>query len=76
MLSVTVRSTLAQLDEVRLALHILPEAKFGELNENQEELLGTARRSECDGRRSPSTRPGGGRRPRRAPSAARADARR
>jgi signal transduction histidine kinase len=43
MLSATVRSVLAQLDEVRLPLHILLEARFGELNENQEELLGTAR---------------------------------
>lgn len=42
-LAATVRSTLAQLDEVRLPLHILLEAKFGDLNENQEELLGAAR---------------------------------
>jgi signal transduction histidine kinase len=43
MLSATVRSALAQLDEVRLPVHILLEAKFGDLNDNQEELLGTAR---------------------------------
>jgi signal transduction histidine kinase len=43
MLSATVRATIAQLDEVRLPLHILLDAKFGDLNENQEELLGTAR---------------------------------
>lgn len=43
-------STLAiqQLDEVRLPLHILLDNHFGELNENQEELLGAARvASEC-----------------------------
>ena len=38
-----VRDTLAQLDEVRLPLHILLETRFGELNENQEELLRDAR---------------------------------
>jgi signal transduction histidine kinase len=43
MLSATVRSSVAQLDDVRLPLHILLDAKFGDLNENQEELLGTAR---------------------------------
>ncbi|QJR36304.1 hypothetical protein [Gemmatimonas groenlandica] len=43
LLSATVRSTLGQLDDVRLPLHILLEAKFGDLNENQEELLGAAR---------------------------------
>ena len=32
-----------QLDEVRLPLHILLENHFGELNENQEEMLGAAR---------------------------------
>jgi hypothetical protein len=31
------------LDEVRLPLHILLESPFGELNENQEEMLGAAR---------------------------------
>jgi signal transduction histidine kinase len=33
----------AQLDEVRLPLHILLENRFGDLNENQEEMLGAAR---------------------------------
>jgi K+-sensing histidine kinase KdpD len=33
----------AQLNEVRLPLHILLDNRFGELNENQEELLGAAR---------------------------------
>ena len=33
----------AQLDEVRLPLHILLETRFGDLNENQEELLRDAR---------------------------------
>jgi hypothetical protein len=32
-----------QLDEVRLPLHILLDNRFGELNENQEEMLGAAR---------------------------------
>jgi signal transduction histidine kinase len=32
-----------QLEEVRLPLHILLENRFGELNENQEEMLGAAR---------------------------------
>lgn len=32
-----------ELDEVRLPLHILLENHFGELNENQEEMLGAAR---------------------------------
>ena len=32
-----------QLDEVRLPIHILLENHFGELNENQEEMLATAR---------------------------------
>jgi signal transduction histidine kinase len=31
------------LDEIRLPLHILLENKFGDLNENQEEMLGSAR---------------------------------
>ncbi len=34
---------LRQLDEVRLPLHILLASRFGDLNENQEELLGAAR---------------------------------
>ncbi|MEO7999337.1 MAG: hypothetical protein ABI852_17940 [Gemmatimonadaceae bacterium] len=40
--SVAAHSTL-QLDDVRLPLHILLENHFGELNENQEEMLGAAR---------------------------------
>jgi signal transduction histidine kinase len=32
-----------QLDDVRLPLHILLDNRFGELNENQEEMLGAAR---------------------------------
>ena len=32
-----------RMDDVRLPLHVLLEAPFGELNENQEELLGVAR---------------------------------
>ena len=43
MLAALVRDNLARLDEVRLPLHILLETKFGELNENQEELLRDAR---------------------------------
>ena len=43
MLAAVVRDTMAQLDEVRLPLHILLETRFGDLNENQEELLRDAR---------------------------------
>jgi signal transduction histidine kinase len=43
MLAGVVADTLARLDEVRFPLHILLEAPFGELNENQEELLRDAR---------------------------------
>jgi signal transduction histidine kinase len=43
MLAAVVRDTMAQLDDVRLPLHILLETRFGELNENQEELLRDAR---------------------------------
>jgi hypothetical protein len=39
MLAAVVRDTMARLDDVRLPLHILLETRFGELNENQEELL-------------------------------------
>lgn len=42
-LAETIRESLVRLDDVRLPLHILLETKFGELNENQEELLGAAR---------------------------------
>ncbi|MHB8838348.1 MAG: hypothetical protein ACYC7F_05285, partial [Gemmatimonadaceae bacterium] len=43
LLAALVRDTLSRLDDVRLPLHILLEAKFGELNPNQEELLRDAR---------------------------------
>ncbi len=43
MVAGVVSDSLAQLDDVRLPLHILLENKFGELNENQEELLRDAR---------------------------------
>lgn len=43
MVAGVVSDSLAQLDEVRLPLHILLESRFGELNENQEELLRDAR---------------------------------
>ncbi|MGH7689239.1 MAG: hypothetical protein ACREN3_06510, partial [Gemmatimonadaceae bacterium] len=42
-LAAVVADALAQLDGVRLPLHILLEAPFGELNDNQEELLRDAR---------------------------------
>ena len=35
----------AQLEEVRLPLHVLLESQFGELNENQEELIAAARQA-------------------------------
>lgn len=43
MLAAVAHDTIAQLDEVRLPLHILLETRFGDLNENQEELLRDAR---------------------------------
>lgn len=45
MLAAVVRDAMAQLEEVRLPLHILLETRFGELNENQEELLRDARKA-------------------------------
>lgn len=36
-------TVLRQLEDVRLPLHILLENRFGDLNENQEEMLGAAR---------------------------------
>jgi K+-sensing histidine kinase KdpD len=36
-------NAIRRLDDVRLPLHILLENRFGDLNENQEELLGSAR---------------------------------
>jgi signal transduction histidine kinase len=43
LLSVASRDALHRLDEIRLPLHILLENHLGELNENQEEMLGSAR---------------------------------
>ncbi len=43
MLAGVVSDSLAQLDQIRLPLHILLDSPFGELNENQEELLRDAR---------------------------------
>jgi hypothetical protein len=43
MLGGVVSDSLSQLDQVRLPLQILLESPFGELNENQEELLRDAR---------------------------------
>lgn len=43
MLAAVTHDAMAQLDEVRLPLHILLETRFGDLNENQEELLRDAR---------------------------------
>jgi signal transduction histidine kinase len=43
LLSLSAREALQRLDEIRLPLHILLENHFGDLNENQEEMLGTAR---------------------------------
>jgi signal transduction histidine kinase len=45
MLAGVVRDAIGQLEEVRLPLHILLETRFGELNENQEELLRDARKA-------------------------------
>ncbi|MGZ8492874.1 MAG: hypothetical protein ACXWZS_11800 [Gemmatirosa sp.] len=44
-LATTVQETIARLDDVRLPLHILLDSRFGELNENQEELLADARQA-------------------------------
>lgn len=43
LLGAAARGALRQLDEIRLPLHILLENHFGDLNENQEEMLGAAR---------------------------------
>jgi signal transduction histidine kinase len=48
LLAALVRDTLARLDDVRMPLHILLETKFGDLNENQEELLRDARTASDD----------------------------
>jgi len=39
----SVESAITRLEEVRLPLHILLENRFGELNDNQEEMIGAAR---------------------------------
>jgi signal transduction histidine kinase len=43
LLATVADSSARRLEEVRLPLHILLENHFGELNENQEEMLGAAR---------------------------------
>jgi len=43
LLSDATADAMKQLDEARLPLHILLDNKFGDLNENQEEMLGAAR---------------------------------
>jgi signal transduction histidine kinase len=43
MVAAVAHDSIAQLDEIRLPLHILLETRFGDLNENQEELLRDAR---------------------------------
>lgn len=43
LLAAVASSAARRLDEVRLPLHILLDNHFGELNENQEEMLGAAR---------------------------------
>jgi signal transduction histidine kinase len=43
LLALASRDALQRLDEIRLPLHILLENHFGDLNENQEEMLGSAR---------------------------------
>jgi signal transduction histidine kinase len=42
LLSTAASAATAALDEIRLPLHILLENRFGDLNENQEEMLGSA----------------------------------
>ena len=42
LLSTAAGSATSALDEIRLPLHILLENRFGDLNENQEEMLGSA----------------------------------
>lgn len=43
LLALVAADALHKLDEVRLPLHILLENHFGDMNENQEEMLGSAR---------------------------------
>lgn len=45
LLAETSASVARRLDDVRLPLHILLENRFGDLNENQEEMLAAARRA-------------------------------
>ena len=42
LLSTATGAATSALDEIRLPLHILLENRFGDLNENQEEMLGSA----------------------------------
>ncbi len=43
LLAAIANDTAKRLEEIRLPLHILLENRFGDLNENQEEMLGAAR---------------------------------
>lgn len=43
LVATAIERALQQLEDVRLPLHILLENRFGELNENQEEMIGAAR---------------------------------
>ncbi len=43
LVATAVASAMQQLEEVRLPLHILLENRFGDLNENQEEMISAAR---------------------------------
>ena len=43
LLATIANDTAKRLEEIRLPLHILLENRFGDLNENQEEMLGAAR---------------------------------
>lgn len=45
LMSTVAQDVAKQLEEVRLSLHILLDNKFGDLNENQEEILETARKA-------------------------------
>jgi signal transduction histidine kinase len=48
LLATAARAATQAVDEVRLPLHILLENRFGDLNENQEEMLGAAQASAED----------------------------
>lgn len=43
LLAETVTSASRKLEEARLSLHVLQESHYGELNDNQEEMIGAAR---------------------------------